>query len=146
KSLALPASINRNATPNWCSGKTEVQVYSNLKEIQGTDIPKLRAFAIMPVPFPGQTNGDYTDIPGILLQYIDGLPLTGAIGNIVRNGDLGILNEDVKTRSHIVREGRGNGSKVTIIDFALCKFRQDYEDDYEWDKWKSYDGEEGAVG
>ncbi|KAJ5565767.1 hypothetical protein N7535_007405 [Penicillium sp. DV-2018c] len=126
--------------------KTEVQVYRNRKEIQGTDMPKLRAFAIMPVPFPGQTGSGYTDIPGILLQYIDGLPLTGAIGNIVRNGDRRILNEDVKTRCHMVREGRGNGSKVTMIDFVICKSRQDYENDYEWDTWKSYDGEEGAVG
>ncbi|KAI2673687.1 hypothetical protein CBS147355_7446 [Penicillium roqueforti] len=30
--------------------KTEVQVYSNLKEIQGTDIPKLLVSAIMPIP------------------------------------------------------------------------------------------------
>jgi hypothetical protein len=142
--------------------KTEVQVYSNLKEIQGTDIPKLLASAIMPIPCPAQTSSGYTDIPGILLQYIEGFPLTDieeytpreswqaicehAIRVINRIGDLGILNEDVKTRSFIVHEDAGNGFKVTMIDFALCKFRQDYKDLYDWDKWKSIQDEEGAVG
>ncbi|KAJ5970428.1 uncharacterized protein N7479_000346 [Penicillium vulpinum] len=142
--------------------KTEAQVYSNLKEIQGTDIPKLLASAIMPIPYPCQTSSEYTDIPGILLQYIEGFPLTDieeytlreswqaicedAIRVINRIGDLGILTEDVKTRSFIVREDAGNGFKVTMIDFALCKFRQDYKDVYAWDKWKSIQDEEGAVG
>ncbi|KAJ5120413.1 uncharacterized protein N7515_009801 [Penicillium bovifimosum] len=135
---------------------------SNLKEIQGTDIPKFLASTLMPIPFPGQTNGGYTDVPGILLQYIEGFPLTDveqyapreswqaicqdAIRIIHRIGDLGILNEDVKTRNFIVREDAGNAFKVTMIDFALCKFRQDYQDDYDWDKWKSIQDEEGAVG
>ena len=143
--------------------KTEVQVYSNLREIQGTDIPKFLASAIMPtIPYPGQTGSEYTDIPGILLQYIKGFPLTDieecapreswqaicedAIRVINRIGDLGILNEDVKTRSFIVREDAWVGFKVTMIDFALCKFRQDYKDGYDWDKWKSIQDEEGAVG
>jgi hypothetical protein len=34
-----------------------------------------------------------------------------------------------------VRKDAGNGFKVTMIDFALCKFRQDYKDVYDWDKW-----------
>ncbi|KAJ5139018.1 uncharacterized protein N7515_003866 [Penicillium bovifimosum] len=142
--------------------KTEVQVYSNLKEIQGTDVPNLLASAIMPIPYPDQASSEYTDIPGILLQYIDGFPLTDieeyipreswqaicedTIRVIDRIGDLGILNEDVQTRSFIVREDAGNGFKVTMIDFALCKFRQDYKDVYDWDKWKSIQDEEGAVG
>ncbi|KAJ5245117.1 hypothetical protein N7489_005213 [Penicillium chrysogenum] len=142
--------------------KTEVQVYNTLKEIQGTDIPKLLASAVIPIPCLGQTSSEYTDIPGILLQYIEGFPLTDieeytpreswqaicedAIRVINRIGDLGILNEDVKTRSFIVRKDAGNGFKVTMIDFALCKFRQDYKDVYDWDKWKSIQDEEGAVG
>ncbi|KAJ6188445.1 hypothetical protein N7519_003353 [Penicillium mononematosum] len=142
--------------------KTEAQVYSNLKEIQGTDIPKLLASAIMPIPCPAQTSSEYTDIPGILLQYIEGFPLTDieeytpreswqaicedAIRIINLIDDLGILNEDVKTRSFIVRGHAGNGFRVTMIDFALCKFRQGYKDAYEWDKWKSIQDEEGAVG
>lgn len=116
----------------------------------------------MPIPYPGQTSSEYTDIPGILLQYIEGFPLTDieeytpreswqaicedAIRVINRIGDLGILNEDVKPRSFIVREDAGNRFKVTMIDFALCKFRQDYKDVYDWDKWKSIQDEEGAVG
>ncbi|CAG8058933.1 unnamed protein product [Penicillium salamii] len=142
--------------------KTEVQVYSNLKDIKGTDIPKLLQSAILPIPYPGQTSSEYTDIPGILLQYIEGFPLTDieeytpreswqaicedAIRVINRIGDLGILNEDVKTRSFVVCEDAGNGFKVTMIDFALCKFRENYKDDYGWDKWKSIQDEEGAVG
>lgn len=45
-----------------------------------------------------------------------------------------------------MREDAGNGFKVTTIDFALCNFRQDYKDVYNWDKWKSIQDEEGAVG
>ncbi|KAJ5554962.1 hypothetical protein N7461_003432 [Penicillium sp. DV-2018c] len=126
--------------------KTEVQVYRNRKEIQGTDMPKLRAFAIMPVPFPGQTGSGYTDIPGILLQYIDGLPLTVIAEHTPRKSWQIICRELLGILCHMVREGRGNGSKVTMIDFVICKSHQDYENDYEWDTWKSYDGEEGAVG
>lgn len=56
--------------------KTEVQVFSNLKELQGTDIPRLLASAVMPVFSSTQTSSEYVDIPGILLQCIKGFSLT----------------------------------------------------------------------
>ncbi|KAJ5928364.1 hypothetical protein N7466_007320 [Penicillium verhagenii] len=122
--------------------KTEVQAYSYLKEIQGTDIPQLLASTIMPVSRPVQLRSEYIDIPGILLQYIEGFPLTDiakytpreswqaicedAIRIVNLIGDLGILDEDVKTRSFIVRGNLKDGFEVIMIDFALCEFRQDY--------------------
>ena len=142
--------------------ETEFQVYSNLKELQGTDIPQLLASAVMPDPSSTQASSEYFDIPGILLQYINGFPLTemaertpreswqaiceDAIRIVNLAGDLGILNKDVKTRNFIVHESSRNRFKVTMIDFALCNFRQEYEDAYDWDKWKSIQDEEGAVG
>jgi len=107
---------------------------------------------------------EYLNIPGILLHYIGGFPLTDiadyapreswqticedAIRIINLIGDLGILNEDVKTRSFIAHEDMDaeNEFKVTMTDFALCKFRREYEDDYAWDTWKAMQDEEGAVG
>lgn len=41
-------------------------MYSNLKEIKGTDIPELLASAIMPIPCPIQMSHEYTDTPGIV--------------------------------------------------------------------------------
>ncbi|KAJ5586681.1 uncharacterized protein N7459_002446 [Penicillium hispanicum] len=146
--------------------KTEVEVYSDLKELQGNDIPQLLAYTITPSSCPTETKSfsEYIDVPGILLQYIKGFQLTDIADHAPREswqaicedairiinliGDLGILNEDVKTRSFIVHEDTNakNGFKVIMTDFALCKFRQGYKDDYDWDKWKSIQDEEGAIG
>ncbi|OQD67360.1 hypothetical protein PENDEC_c039G02274 [Penicillium decumbens] len=105
-----------------------------------------------------------TEVEVDLLLYIEGFPLTDiadyapreswqticedAIRIINLIGDLGILNENVKTRSFIAHEDMNaeNGFKVTMTDFALCKFRREYEDDYDWDTWKAMQDEEGAVG
>ena len=59
--------------------KTEVKVYDTLKELQGQDVP--RPFACVIVPWRDISSRDtlankYTDIPEILLPYIDGFPLT----------------------------------------------------------------------
>ncbi|KAJ5968076.1 hypothetical protein N7501_004324 [Penicillium viridicatum] len=61
-------------------------------------------------------------------------------------GDHGILNEDVKTSSFIVKDTRAeSGCKVVMIDFALCNFRKDYADDVDWSEAKAIQ-DEGAVG
>lgn len=59
--------------------ETEVEVYDTLKELQGQDVPRL--FACVTVPGRDISSRDtlatkYMDIPGILLPYIDGFPLT----------------------------------------------------------------------
>ena len=63
-------------------------------------------------------------------------------------GDWGILNEDVKTRSFIVNLNPMHKSefKVTMIDFALCKFQEEYEDEQEWSESKAIQAEGEAIG
>lgn len=105
-------------------------------------------------------------IPGVLLDYIDGFPLTDiashapkeiwqslcddAIRIVHRISDHGILSEDVNTRSFIVHKRpsaeAAAGYKVLMINFALCKLRKEYEDDNDWTEWKAIQDEEGAVG
>ena len=145
--------------------KTEVEVYDTLKDIQGEKVSRLCAC----VAFPSSSSTEelpldrnYLDFPGILMQYIEGFPLTDVASHAPREtwqslcedaiqivnliGDRGVLNEDVKTRSFIVSEDPENKFKVFMIDFALCNFRREYEDEEDWRGWKAAEDEEGAVG
>jgi hypothetical protein len=144
--------------------ETEIEVYNILKDMQGSDIPQL--FASIMVPGFGSTATDpirqYIGVPGILLQYIDGFPLTNLANHAPREhwqdicedairivsliGDRGILNEDVKSRSFVVSQAKGNTFKVVMIDFALCSFRRDYDDEEDWSVSKAAQDEEGAIG
>lgn len=144
--------------------ETEVEAYNTLKDIQGKHVPQLFACLTVPTSSSSQEASvkKYIDIPGILLQYVDGFPLTDIATHAPREmwqsvcdeaiqivhliGHRGILNEDVKTRSFIVRENPGNKLKVFMIDFALCKFRREYQDEADWWEWKARQDEEGAVG
>lgn len=143
---------------------TEAEVYDTMKHIQGKDIPRLYARLAVPSPFSSnETSVDkYLDIPGVLLQYIDGFLLTNiatytprdtwqflcddAIRIINLIGDQGIRNQDVNTRSFIVQRKPGERFKVFMIDFALCSFRREYRDETDWRQWKAREDEEGAVG
>lgn len=145
--------------------ETETQAYTTLTDMQGNDIPRLFSCVTMPSSTPAQNSllSEYIDIPGILLQYIEGFPLTDiaiyaprgswqsicedAIRIVNLVGDRGILNEDVKTRSFVVQSRPEKGQfHVFMIDFALCNFREDYPDETEWEKCKARQDEEGAVG
>ena len=139
---------------------TEVQVYDTVKDLQGKDIPKLLACALAPGSSSAVLEPVSRGFPGLLIEYIPGIPLTDIADHIPREswqgicedairilnlmGDRGILNEDVKTRSFIVN--LEEGSRTKMIDFALCKFREDYEDDDDWQGWKAIQDEEGAIG
>lgn len=146
--------------------ETELKVYDTLKHMQGTDIPQLLACVTIPgvsLTEP-ELESPYISVSGILLQYVEGFPLTDladhtprecwqsiceeAIQILDRIGDCGILNEDVNTRSFIVQEDKRteSGYKVFMIDFALCNFREDYADDVDWSEGKAIQDEEGAVG
>ena len=142
----------------------ETQAYNTLTDIQGKDIPRLFSCVTMPSSTSAHNNllSEYIDIPGILLQYIEGFPLTDiaiyaprdswqsicedAIRIVNLVGDRGILNEDVKSRNFIVQRRPENKFHVFMIDFALCNFREEYPDETEWEMWKATQDEEGAVG
>ncbi|KAJ9491106.1 hypothetical protein VN97_g2159 [Penicillium thymicola] len=134
----------------------EVRVYDTLRDMQVNDILQLLAFATI----PGCSLAEMQPAS----QYIEGFPLTDiadhtprecwqsiceeAIEILHRMGDHGILNEDVKTRSFIVKKDTRaeSGYKVVMIDFALCNFRKDYADNVDWSEAKAIQDEEGAVG
>lgn len=138
--------------------------YKRLKDIQGRDVPLFLGRVTMPgYSSQSMAVSKYVDCPGILLQYIEGFPLTDPasyapketwqnicedairIVNII--GDRDTLNEDVKPRNFIVhKEPVGSHFKVFMIDFALCKFRRQDQDEQDWREWKAMQDEEGAVG
>jgi hypothetical protein len=141
--------------------KSEVRVYSTLRDIQGTDIPKL--FACVTVPSSVESAvSQYADIPGVLLQQIEGFCLVDIAAHAPRQSwqficedairivniftERGILNLDVRTRSFIVRFNKENEFKPVMIDFAMCKFREEFDSEEDWRLWKSGADEEGAIG
>lgn len=130
--------------------ETEVEAFHTVTDIQGKDIPQLFACLTVPSSSSAQESSisKYIDVSGVLLQYIDGFLLTDiaahaprevwqsvcdeAIQIVNRIGDRGILNEDVKMRNFIVQENPGRKFKGFMIDFALCNFRSEYEDETDW--------------
>ena len=58
--------------------QTKMQVYNTLADLQGSHIPQLFSCVTMHLSTPVQNNplSEYIDIPGILLQYVEGFPLT----------------------------------------------------------------------
>lgn len=137
----------------------ETEVYHILRDTRGKDIPQLFAS----VNIPGSLSSHFTDVPGILVEYIDGFELYAleensptqiwqsvcedAIRNVHHFGDRGILNQDVNVRQFIAQRGPVGTFKLFMIDFAMCRFRREYKDEYYyWREWKSHQDEEGAIG
>jgi hypothetical protein len=142
--------------------KTEKEAYKNLHDIQGKHIPRLLARPFLPLSDSGIAN-KYLDCPGLLLDYIQGFPLTDladeapkedwqyvcedAVRVVNLIGDRGVCNQDVKTRSFIVSKDPSTGKlKVFMIDFGLCMFRSQAKSDREFNAWQADYDEEGACG
>ncbi|WEW55966.1 hypothetical protein PRK78_001401 [Emydomyces testavorans] len=140
----------------------EKVAYDKLRDIQGKHVPRLFARILLQPSGPALAN-EYLDCPGILLEYIQGFPLTNLAGNASKKdfqyvcedairvvhliGDRGIINKDTKTRSFIVREDPVTKKfKVFMTDFGLCAFRCQAKDDREFNEWQADQDEEGAVG
>ncbi|KAJ6035967.1 hypothetical protein N7540_000246 [Penicillium herquei] len=144
--------------------KTEVKVYNLLRDLQGKEIPDLFSTVLIPGFDPDVLEPVTGGFPGIILKHIEGFPLTNiadhapketwqsicddAIRILHLMGDRGILNEDVKTRSFIVNldSEQPKQFKMTMIDLALCKFREEYKDEQEWSESKAIQEEEEAIG
>lgn len=141
--------------------QTEVRVYNALKDIQGRFVPQVFACVTLPSSATRpEPVSEYTDVPGILMEYIEGFSLSelGArapkeawqtVGDtaiyIVNNiMDRGILNKDVKERNFVVDPE--NNFQVRMIDFALCDFREEYEDEAAWKRAQAIEDEEGGIG
>ena len=88
-------------------------------------------------------NDLVTHAPRETWQYIceDAIRIVNVIG------DRDIRNEDVKPRNFIIRWEPVEGKfKAFMIDFALCEFRREDQDERDWREWKAIQDEEGAVG
>jgi hypothetical protein len=103
-------------------------------------------------------------IPGILMEFIDGFTLAQiadnappaswqqivdqAIQNVHLVSDHDIRNDDIRTSNILVAPSASDvgGYRVVTIDFGQCKFRQEADADLDWYREKSICDEEGAVG
>ena len=138
---------------------TEEYTYTLLHDMQEKNVPRFLGEVILESSTKHNSDLDtsfnqHLDCPGIILQYIPGFPLTNlaekapqdkwqticeeAIAIVHRVGDRGICNRDVKIRSFIVQEHSGwETSQVFMIDFGLCVFRSDAEDEREFREWQA---------
>lgn len=142
----------------------EVKAYDALKDLQGKVIPRLIAKVTVPGGDLATPEVDKQGFPGIVMEFIPGFPLSDlaefaprelwqpicdhAIQIINLIGDRGILNEDVQTRSFIVKLDStcDTGYKISMIDFGFCAFRDEYDDERTWTKAKCMQREEEVIG
>lgn len=139
---------------------SEVKAYAHLKDLQGKSVPQF--FASVHVN-AFSTNNSLYEVQGVLMELIEGYSLSNLaqeepestwqticdeairITNLI--GDHGVLNEDVKHHNIIVRRhATSPAPEVFVIDFAQCRFREDYKSEEEWTHEKLMEDEEGAIG
>ncbi|KAH0264905.1 hypothetical protein KCU91_g11758, partial [Aureobasidium melanogenum] len=162
---------------NTC--ETEKKAYEHMAKLQGEDVPRVfgEVFLDQPAAHQGQRDGDEAgkdeaestredydidpqtiNIPGILIQYINGFHLTDlhehlpqdcwqsivdtSVEKLHHIQECGILNRDLNTRSFMVDPLT---HKVMMIDFGIVLFREDSEDDTEWERLQAEQDEEGAL-
>jgi hypothetical protein len=137
----------------------ELEVYRRIQDLQGTDVPKV--LVTVTLSDDSGTKHKYLECPGLLLEFIEGIPLSDIDTSIPREAwqdlcedairivhtisDRDIRNEDVKPRNFIVRK-EGDKYKAIMIDFALCVFKKSDEELSEWREAQASQDEEGAVG
>ena len=97
-------------------------------------------------------------IPGLLLQYVRGFHLTdlhehlpyehwqstvdSALTTLRQIQECGILNNDVNTRNFIIDPAT---HEAMMIDFGITKFREDVDNDDEWERMQAWQDEEFQV-
>ncbi|KAH0360411.1 hypothetical protein KCU65_g9408, partial [Aureobasidium melanogenum] len=160
--------------------ETEKKAYEHMAELQGEDVPRVFGEVTLDQSATLQNQSDgveagkdeaesshqdfdidpqTTNIPGMLIQYINGFHLTDlhehlpqdcwqsivdtSIKKLHHIQECGVLNRDVNTRSFMVDPLT---HKVMMIDFGIVLFREDAEDDREWERLQAEEDEEGAVG
>ncbi|KPM36468.1 hypothetical protein AK830_g10089 [Neonectria ditissima] len=122
----------------------ELQAYNQLIDLQGECIPKL--ISEITLDYPSKTTEGsplFRQASGILIQHIDGFPLSELVGQIPNNppvwerilqqamraGDLmngaGVIHEDYHLKNILVARGEGDYFKVYAIDFGKCLFQRD---------------------
>lgn len=132
--------------------KTELGAYEKLKKLQGDSIPILYGVVTLRISETSQTRQRYFDIPGLMLEYVEGYNLLDAslfvqkeeikrltfesTRVLVQIGALGVHNRDPHPSQILIRHAR-----PVFLDFAISKLRDEFESQEEWyDKTKSAEG------
>ena len=154
-----------------CIFQTEKTVYGELSHHQGSLIPKLYGAVTMGTSTSPSSDGVGSspvifDIPGLLLEYIDGFAFSElAYSSVGRSEwqyladravratnhvllESNVLNDDVRPDNMMVCEDQNyeRGYRVIMIDFGSCRLRKDGETIEEWGLEKHRQDEEGAMG
>ncbi|KAF4958465.1 hypothetical protein FGADI_2387 [Fusarium gaditjirri] len=130
--------------------RTESEAYARMQDLQGVLIPKL--YAVVRLVTPGETTrvAEYLNIPGILLESIEGYSLDDLVtapgapateqewSSIVQRAidstheinKRGIILDDSAPRNVVVDQ---TTKQVFIIDFAQCLFKDTMFDAWFWD-------------
>ena len=126
---------------------TEVRAYSELQSLQGRCIPRFITSVIdnsseRPTDLPAV----FFQVPGILLEYIDGFTLadialripdqprvwetvikdTMAVAEAIN--DAGVLHNDCQPRNVLIASPNQGQYQSYFIDFSHCAFKADYKD------------------
>ncbi|KAL2204470.1 hypothetical protein CC79DRAFT_1132939 [Sarocladium strictum] len=145
--------------------KAEVETYEIFKEHQGSLIPQFYT-AVTLSTVVGEDLGlspELFDFSGILIEYIDGFCMTDlalhvpesqwpsmvdrageVVSTVINTGS--VVNTDVRPENALVcRDDKYDGGwRFVMIDFAMCKTREDETDD-EWGSRKDRQDEENAL-
>ncbi|KAM0333406.1 hypothetical protein ACHAQA_002067 [Verticillium albo-atrum] len=147
--------------------QTETKVYHSLRHHQGRLVPQLYAEVILQTGPQDDLGGspELFDIPGILIEYIDGFRLSDLIqhtdqaewnylvnravevtGEILNTGN--VLDQDVRPDNMMVCRDPAweRGYRLVMIDFGNCRFRGENETMEEWGLAKHRQDEDGAMG
>lgn len=155
---------------HYCLGlyENELSTYKRLQDLQGSEIPQLFASVNYLPSRPDGGEGippEFMEVKGILIEFISGFPLAELSDNAPREfwqticdqavqivhriSDHDILNEDTDIKNVMViprGSNAENAYRVVMLDFADCRFRQDYESDDEWAYEKRSSPDEAAIG
>ena len=155
---------------HFCLGlyENELSTYKRLQDLQGSEIPQLfasvnylpstpdggRAYHLSSWKSKAFSSSLYPDsrLPSFRIKRRENSGRTicdRAVQIVHRISDHDILNEDIDIKNvMVIPRGKNaeNAYRVVMLDFADCRFRQDYESDDEWAYEKRSLPDEAAVG
>ncbi|KAJ5711063.1 hypothetical protein N7488_005219 [Penicillium malachiteum] len=134
----------------------EKKAYKLLQDLQGTDIPRFIADALVPFDdsMAALPETHLQGFPAVIVEYVPGFFLASLHRNgpeelrqsicdqasriVGRVEQLGVLNRDIQPGNFLVNIDAEEplGFKVTMIDFGQCDFRDECDDEEEWEDVK----------
>ncbi|KAI3324149.1 hypothetical protein HD806DRAFT_494231 [Xylariaceae sp. AK1471] len=131
---------------------TEVEVYEELKDLQGKCIPTFLSSVVFDMPSaPPDLPAKYFQVPGILIEKLDGFSLTDLIDEMPEADPLlwqeiiqlgvdgaaainlkGVLNLDCCPRNAVVCCSGEEVPRVYLVDFAKASLKSEYREHCHW--------------